>query len=155
MPADDPGVSDGDVSQFSLFIHCRDRKNTVIIECRSAGRHELRCRSCCKIVQIQFRREHLCQIDRDIPFLAFVFLMGRKKRLSVQFQRCCLYRAIGESGREMRIIQDPDFHIHLSGFIQNDIHVFPPLLSAEIRMRSGFDADGLAVTVMDDLHHLS
>ena len=73
----------------------------------------------------------------------------------MKFYRCILDSAVGISGWKVGIIKDPDFHVLLSCFIEDNIHILPPFLTAEVRMRSRFDADRLAAGIVYDLHHLS
>ena len=42
--------------------------------------------------------------------------------------------------------------IRLLRLVQNDIHIIPPLFTAEIRVGPAFDAHRSAVRVMDHLH---
>ena len=55
--------------------------------------------------------------------------------------------------RKVAVVQDPDLHAPLPGFVQDHIHVLPPFRPAEIRMRPAFDADRPAACAVDRAHH--
>ena len=62
--------------------------------------------------------------------------------------------AIAVPCREMAVIQDPQFHVQLSGFINDDIQIMPPPGSAEVRVRTAFQTDSMTACIMNDIHIL-
>ena len=61
-------------------------------------------------------------------------------------------RAVAVTGREVAVVENPDLHVELPGFLQDDVQVVPPFRSAEVRVRAAFEAHGAAAGVMNDMH---
>ena len=52
----------------------------------------------------------------------------------------------------MLVVQDPDAHAALLGFIEDDIHIVPPARAAEVLVRSGLHADSTDTAIVNGLH---
>ena len=48
----------------------------------------------------------------------------------------------GVAGGKAVIIQEPDAHVTLAGFLHDDIHISPPARAVKIGMRAGLQAHG-------------
>ena len=53
---------------------------------------------------------------------------------------CGSYTA-SSAGGKMAVIQNPNPHIPLAGFVQNDVHVPPLSIAAKIGMQTAFNAN--------------
>ena len=57
--------------------------------------------------------------------------------------------AVGVAGREVLVVEDPDLHAALFAFGEDDVHVAPPAVAAEIGMGARLDAEGAAPACAD------
>ena len=87
------------------------------------------------------RFEHPLNIQRQRP--------ARPENIRCRARNILLFplgvlldQTICVTGREMLVIEDPDPHISLFCFVQNDIHIVPPARAAEIFVRSCLHAHG-------------
>ena len=114
----------------------------------------------------QIHAEDLLTAVRLIPWPAFekleinagaanrsLYIKPSHVQIFFQILRIALlYFPICKTGREMGIIKNPQFHPKLMGFLYNQIHVRPPSVSNEIRMRTRLDADSLHPAARDLVH---
>ena len=63
-----------------------------------------------------------------------------------------LHGTVGLSRGEVGIVQDPNLHAPGSGLIQNDVHVVPPLLSAEIGMGTALHTNRANTGTLNGTH---
>ena len=56
--------------------------------------------------------------------------------------RMLLDQAVGVAGGKMLVIEDPDLHVSLFCFVQDDVHIVPPARSAEILVGPRLHAHG-------------
>ena len=74
-----------------------------------------------------------------------------EQRIVALFHRC-VQCAVAVAGREVTVVENPDLHVELPGFLEDDIQVVPPFRPAEVRMRAALEAHGAAAGVMNDMH---
>ena len=58
----------------------------------------------------------------------------------------------GIAGRELFIVQNPDLHAAPPAFVQQHVHILPPLGPQKIRMRPGFHAQRADAAFVNSLH---
>ncbi len=63
---------------------------------------------------------------------------------SASFRIFFPYQTVGKAGGEMFVVEDPDFHVPLFGFLQYNFHVRPPFGTAKILIRPGFHTESPA-----------
>ena len=125
-----------------IKTHCHDRQHTVIFPFFFIDRFS--------DLPISDRRfQHPADVQCE-----FVTAAEHIRRRTVDIQLFplrifLLDQSVRVSGREMFVVEDPDFHIPLFCLVDHDIHIMPPTVAAKIIMRARFHADCLDSALRD------
>ena len=125
---------------------------------KAAGGRHLGRESLHRVARVELGRVHEtlgAQVERQRPGGGVQRLLVAEDALAAQRVGGGLDRAVGEAGREVAVVQNPDLHAALARFVEDHVHIGPPLGAAEIRVGAAFDADGPAVRAVNGRHHLA
>ena len=143
------------VCDTAIFGHGLNGQQPVGGRVKAAGRRHFRRKGLHRVGQIILGRGHEtfgAQVKGQRAGGHVQRFLIAKDALAAEFVRCGLHRAVGETGGEMAVVQDPDLHPAAAGLVQDHVHVGPPFWAAEVGVRAALDADGLAVGPVDGRH---
>ena len=80
------------------------------------------------------RPHHVHVAFNELPFAQFGMVFDLTDRVT---------------GGEVVVVEDPDLHSALFGFREDDVHVAPPAVAAEIAVRTGFHAERTASALIN------
>ena len=138
-----------------LAISRRNTQNAVILKFPGRGHHAHKSRDHTAALGLfLLEKAPSSQMQLFAPPLAGEGLFFHENILAAQAVRFSLQSIIGKAGGEMAVVQNPHLHIPLSGFVQNDIHIRPPLIPAKLGVGPAFHAHRAAACAVDRAHQL-
>ena len=145
------------VGDTAIFGHGLNGQQPVSGRVKAAGRRHFRRKCLHRVGQIILGRGHEtfgAQVKGQRAGGRVQRSLIAKDALAAEFIRCGLHRAVGETGGKMAVVQDPDPHSAVSRFVQNHVHIGPPLGAAEVGMGAALNADCLAAGPVYSRHQL-